>query len=97
MPFYAYLCSQGHAYDKLKPISDRKSDVCHECGSEAIQQITSPAPPIMRGQPGGTAKNLGPPTHRTGRVPSGVDTTKLPVVGMDGNLYSPGGTRLPNE
>jgi hypothetical protein len=96
-PFYAYLCGEGHSYDRLKSISDRKNDVC-DCGVVSNQQITAPAAPIIKGQPGGTAKNLGGPRVRQTRKGGyGVNTATLPVVGRDGNLYSAGGKRIPNE
>ena len=83
MPIYAYRCPQCElAFDRLKSMKDRKSHRCPACGDQATQQITAPTSPIIKGEPGGTVKNI----HAPPRIKK-MDTSTLPYVGRDGNLY----------
>lgn len=40
MPIYSYRCEHGHKFDELKPLADRATCECPECGVTAQQVIT---------------------------------------------------------
>lgn len=42
MPLYDYQCECGNAFETLRPMSDRKSAKCPDCGAEAKFRISAP-------------------------------------------------------
>jgi putative FmdB family regulatory protein len=84
MPIYEYGCPGcGLNFDQLKAMSERKFHRCPACGDQAQQQVTAPTRAIIRGEPGGTVKNI----HAPPRIKK-MDTSQLPYVGRDGRLYN---------
>ena len=43
MPLYNYECACGASFDELKPVSERHTEKCKNCGATAKQRITTVA------------------------------------------------------
>lgn len=84
MPLYGYECRAcGATYDRLQGTDAPRSHSCEECGEgEATRQLTAASVLMRSGAPRRARK---------------VDTSKLPVVGPDGKLYSADGKKVLRE
>lgn len=103
MPLYEYDCPSCDAnYDRLKPHGKRDDEACRNCGEPAVRRQSaiagmvrgaggwsSPKPRAPQGggvmrrtDSRGIAKNMTP-----------AEINSLPVVGRDGQLYTPDGKK----
>lgn len=42
MPLYDYHCSCNHSFEAMKPIADRYTAECPECGADAKMELSAP-------------------------------------------------------
>lgn len=41
MPLYEFRCSCGHRFEAIKPIEDRDTAICPECGWPASKKLST--------------------------------------------------------
>lgn len=49
MPTYEYVCTEGHAFEKIQKMSDRPLRKCPTCGARAERKVTGGSGLIFKG------------------------------------------------
>ena len=85
MPAYDFLCSScRHEWTRRVPIARRDTQLCPRCSRSASRKLAAPMVMTQSAQVPRVSKG-------------GIDTSKLPVVGPDGKLYSADGKKVLKE